>query len=171
MSLSTRSVVLTIAIAGLSAPMLAQTAEQRLPPVPQVAGVPAAAQQAAEQIDPERIRASVKYLADDKLEGRGPGTDGDRMAAKYLSDQFASYGLTPAGDNGSWYQKVPLYAVRTVADKTTFQLVPKGGEPLTLKYGADFVTNNQTGAAVADIDAPIVFVGYGIRAHEYNWDD
>jgi Zn-dependent M28 family amino/carboxypeptidase len=171
MSLSTRSVVLTIAIAGLSAPMLAQTAEQRLPPVPQVAGVPAAAQQAAEQIDPERIRASVKYLADDKLEGRGPGTDGDRMAAKYLSDQFASYGLTPAGDNGSWYQKVPLYAVRTVADKTTFQLVPKSGEPLTLKYGADFVTNNQTGAAVADIDAPIVFVGYGIRAPEYNWDD
>src|ERR1700743_3691157 len=150
-SSAARTIFLTITIAGLSAPMLAQTAEQRLAPGPQVAGVPAAAQQAAEQIDPERIRASVKYLADDKLEGRGPGTEGDRMAAKYLSDQFASYGLTPAGDNGSWYQKVPLYAVRTVADKKTFQLVPKAGssgngEPLTLKYGADFVTNNQTGA-------------------------
>ena len=151
-------------------PALAQAA-QGLPAVPQVAGVPAAAQQAAQHIDPERIRASVKYLADDKLEGRGPGTEGDRLAAKYLSEQFASYGLKPAGDNGSWYQKVPLYAVSTVPDKTTFQLVPKSGEPLTLKYGAEFVTNNQTGAAVAEIDAPIVFVGYGIHAPEYNWDD
>jgi Zn-dependent M28 family amino/carboxypeptidase len=155
--------------------MAAQTTVHGLPPVPQVAGVPAAAQQAAQKIDPERIRASVKYLADDKLEGRGPGTEGDRMAAKYVADQFASYGVTPAGDNGSWYQKVPLYAVRTVPDKTTFQLVPKAGsgsgEPLTLKYGADYVTNNQTGAAVADVDAPIVFVGYGIHAPEYNWDD
>jgi Zn-dependent M28 family amino/carboxypeptidase len=165
------SVFLIITIAGLGVQATAQAAQPGLPPVPQVAGVPTAAQQAAAQIDPERIRASVKYLADDKLEGRGPGTEGDRMAAKYLADQFASYGVTPAGDNGSWYQKVPLYAVRTVPDKTTFQLVPKGGEPLALKYGVDFVTNNQTGAAVADIDAPIVFVGYGIRAPEYDWDD
>jgi Zn-dependent M28 family amino/carboxypeptidase len=170
-----RNFLSILTLAGLSVPMLAQTAVHGLPPVPQVAGVPTAAQQAAEKIDPERIRASVKYLADDKLEGRGPGTEGDRMAAKYLADQFASYGVTPAGDNGSWYQKVPLYAVKTVPDKTTFQLAPKSGsgsgEPLTLKYGADFVTNNQTGAAVADIDAPIVFVGYGIHAPEYNWDD
>jgi Zn-dependent M28 family amino/carboxypeptidase len=155
----------------MAAPGSAQTSSQALPPVPQVAGVPAAAQQAATQIDPERIRAAVKYLADDKLQGRGPGTEGDRMAAKYLADKFAEYGLTPAGDNGSWYQKVPLYSVKTVPDKTTFQLVPKSGEPLTLQYGAEFVTNNQTGEAVADIDAPIVFVGYGIHAPEYNWDD
>ena len=65
--------------------------------MPQVAGVPAAAQLAAEHIDPEKIRASVKYLADDKLEGRGPGTEGDRMAAKYLSEQLASYGVKAAG--------------------------------------------------------------------------
>jgi Zn-dependent M28 family amino/carboxypeptidase len=166
----TQSVVLAVTIAGLSIPVFAQTA-QGSSAVPQVAGVPAAAQQAAQRIDPERIRAAVKYLADDRLEGRGPGTAGDHLAAKYLSQQFAAYGLTPAGDNGSWYQKVPLYAVRTVPDKTTFQLVPKDGEPVTLKYGADFVTNNQTGAAVAEIDAPVVFVGYGIHAPEYNWDD
>jgi Zn-dependent M28 family amino/carboxypeptidase len=166
-----RSVLLAVTIAGMAAPGLAQTSSQALPPVPQVAGVPAAAQQAAAQIDPERIRAAVKYLADDKLQGRGPGTEGDRMAAKYLADKLAEYGLTPAGDNGSWYQKVPLYSVKTVPDKTTFQLVPKSGEPLTLQYGAEFVTNNQTGEAVVDIDAPIVFVGYGIHAPEYNWDD
>jgi hypothetical protein len=166
-----RKLLVILTIAGSIAPALAHVPAQELPPVPQVAGVPQPAQQAAEHIDPERIRASVKYLADDKLEGRGPGTEGDRMAAKYLSEQFASYGITPAGDNGSWYQKVPLYAVRTVLDTTTFQLVPKSGDPLTLKYGADFVTNNQTGSDVADIDVPIVFVGYGIHAPEYNWDD
>jgi PA domain len=165
-----RNVLLTVTIAVLAVPA-SSLAVPGLPVMPQVTGVPGAAQQAAQHIDPERIRAAVKYLADDKLEGRGPGTEGDRKAAKYISEQFAAYGLTPAGDNGSWYQKVPLYAVRTVPDKTTFQLMPKSGEPLTLKYGADFVTNNQTGAPVAEINAPIVFVGYGIHAPEYNWDD
>ena len=157
-------------MAALAAAALVASA-QGLPPVPQVAGVPPAAQQAAQHIDPEKIRAAVKYLADDKLQGRGPGTEGDHMAAKYIADLFAADGLKPAGDGGTWYQKVPLYAVRTTAAQTTFQLVPKSGEPLTLKYGADYVTNNQTGAPVADIDAPVVFVGYGIRAPEYDWDD
>jgi Zn-dependent M28 family amino/carboxypeptidase len=166
-----RELLLTMTITGLAMPAVAQNDSAVLPPVPQVNGVPAAAQQAAQHIDPEKIRAAVKYLADDKLEGRGPGTAGDHLAAKYISDQFAAYGLTPAGDNGSWYQKVPLYAVHTVADKSSFQLVPKSGEPLTLKYGTDFVTNNQTGGATADIDAPVVFVGYGINAPEYDWND
>ena len=166
-----RELLLTVTITGLAAPAVAQNASAVLPAVPQVSGVPAAAQQAAQHIDPEKIRAAVKYLADDKLEGRGPGTEGDHLAAKYLSDQFAAYGLTPAGDDGSWYQKVPLYAVHTVADKSSFQLVPKSGEPLTLKYATDFVTNNQTGAPTADIDAPVVFVGYGINAPEYDWND
>jgi Zn-dependent M28 family amino/carboxypeptidase len=172
-----RELLLTMTITGLAMAAVAQNDSASLPPVPQVNGVPAAAQQAAQRIDPEKIRAAVKYLADDKLEGRGPGTDGDHLAAKYISDQFAAYGLTPAGDNGSsgenrsWYQKVPLYAVHTVADKSSFQLVPKSGEPLTLKYGTDFVTNNQTGGETADIDAPVVFVGYGINAPEYDWND
>ena len=139
--------------------------------VPEIAGLPPAAHAAAQGIDSERIRAAVKYLSDDKLQGRGPGTPGDKMAAKYISEQFASYGLKPAGDNGSWYQQVPLYAVKTVPEQTTFSLAPKSGAPLTLKYGADFVTNNQTGSAVADIDAPVIFVGYGIVAPEYNWND
>ncbi len=149
----------------------ATTANAKAMQVPAIAGMPPAAQRAVQSIDSEKIRAHVKYLADDALEGRGPGTRGDQMAAKYIADQFADYGLKPAGDNGSWYQKVPLYAVKTVADETTFSLVPKGGQPLTLKYGADYVTNNQTGSATADIDAPIVFVGYGINAPEYDWND
>jgi Zn-dependent M28 family amino/carboxypeptidase len=139
--------------------------------VPQVPGLPQAALQAAQAIDPEKIRAAVKELADDKYEGRYPGTKGGDMAAKYIADQLSSYGVKPAGDASTYFQKVPFYAVHSVADKTQFQLVPKSGAPLDLKYADDFVTNNQTGAADSVIDAPIVFVGHGIDAPEYQWDD
>jgi Zn-dependent M28 family amino/carboxypeptidase len=139
--------------------------------VPAIAGVPEAAQQAAASIDAEKIRAHVRFLADDLLEGRGPGTRGGDVAAKYIGTQFALYGLQPAGDNGTYFQKVPLYAVHTIENQTKFSFVPQRGAPIELTYGSDYVTKDQTGAASADIDAPIVFVGYGIDAPEYHWDD
>jgi hypothetical protein len=74
---------------------------QTMPPVPRVPGVPEAAQRAAAQINPENIRADVKYLSDDRLQGRGPGTPGGRMAAAFIAQKFAQYGLKPAGDNGT----------------------------------------------------------------------
>ena len=93
--------------------------------VPSIAGVPAAVQQAAENIDPEKIRAHVKFLSDDLLEGRGPGKRGAEIAAKYIATQFALDDLKPAGDNGTYFQKVPLDAVHTVEDQTTFALSHK----------------------------------------------
>ncbi len=140
-------------------------------PVPAVPGLPKDAITAANSIDPERIRAHVRFLADDLLEGRGPGTRGAELAAKYIATQFALDGLRPAGDDGTYFQKVPLYAVHTVEDETHFALVPERGAPLVLKYGEDYVTKDETGGASADIDAPVVFVGYGIDAPEYKWDD
>ncbi|HEY0797062.1 MAG TPA: M28 family peptidase, partial [Acidisarcina sp.] len=92
-------------------------------------------------------------------------------AAEYIATEFALDGLKPAGENGTYFQKVPLYAVHTVEDQTTFDLLPAKGEPIHLKYGEDYVTKNQTGTETADIDAPIVFVGYGIHAPEYQWND
>ena len=139
--------------------------------VPQIPGLPPAALAAAQGIDPEQIRASVKELADDKYEGRYPGTKGGDMAAKYIADQLGSYGVKPAGEAGTFFQKVPFYAVHSVADKTQFSLIPKSGPAIDLKYADDYVTNNQTGSATATIDAPIVFVGHGIDAPEYQWDD
>ncbi|WP_058187979.1 M28 family peptidase [Terracidiphilus gabretensis] len=139
--------------------------------VPAVSGLPPAAHQAAESINPEHMRAHVHFLALDLLEGRGPGTRGDQLAAEYIATQFALNGLTPAGDGGSWFQKVPLYAVHTLEDKTTFSFAPSSGAPISLAYNTDIVSKNQTGQPSADIDAPIVFVGYGIHAPEYNWDD
>jgi len=144
------------------------TADAQVPAIP---GVPAAAQQAAASIDAEKIRAHVKFLSDDLLEGRGPGKRGAEIAAKYIASQFAADGLKPAGDNRTYFQKVPLYAVHTVEDQTTFRLDPKSGEPINLHYGEDVVAKDTTGEASADIDAPIVFVGYGINAPEYNWND
>ena len=145
-----------------------QAANTTVPPIP---GLPQAALQAAQSIDPEQIRASVKELSDDKYQGRYPGTPGGDAAAKYIADRMQSYGIKPAGDQGTYFQHVPFYAVHTVADQTQFSLVPKTGKPIDLKYADDFVTNNQTGSAEATIHAPIVFVGYGIDAPEYGWND
>ena len=157
------TVVLSI---GLSLGAMAQQAT-----VPAIAGVPEAARTAAASIDAEKIRAHVRFLASDLLEGRGPGTRGGDVAAEYIGTQFALYGLKPAGDNGTYFQKVPLYAVHTIDDETKFSFVPKDGQPVALAYGTDVVTKDQTGEATAEINAPIVFVGYGINAPEYKWDD
>ena len=117
-----------------------------------------------------RIRAHVKFLSSDLLEGRGMGQRGSEIAAEYIATQFALDGLKPAGDQGTYFQEVPMVSVTTLPD-TTFSLVPKNGEPLQLKNLDDFVVHNETQTEVADIDAPIVFVGYGITAPEYKWDD
>jgi len=133
-------------------------------------GLPAGAADALRSIDPERIRAHVKFLADDLLEGRGTGARGGDIAANYIATQFALYGLKPAGDDGGYLQKVRFTGVLTLPG-STFVLEPAQGAPVTLRLGEDYVTSNQTQTAGVDIDAPIVFVGYGIRAPEYRWND
>ena len=148
-----------------------RTADAAAPAVPAIAGLPEAARAAAASIDPEKIRAHVRFLSLDLLEGRGPGTRGAELAAEYIATQFALAGLEPAGDNGTYFQRVPLVAVHTIEDKTKFSFVPASGAPVDLAYGSEIVSKDQTGQATADFDAPIVFVGYGIHAPEYNWDD
>jgi Zn-dependent M28 family amino/carboxypeptidase len=139
--------------------------------VPAVSGLPAAARTAASSIDPEKMRAHVRFLSLDLLEGRGPGTRGDKLAAEYIATQFAFDGLQPAGDKGSWFQQVPLFAVHTIEDKTQFAFVPATGQPVDLTYGNQIVSKDETGQSTADFDAPIVFLGYGIHAPEYHWND
>jgi Zn-dependent M28 family amino/carboxypeptidase len=141
------------------------------PAVPAIAGLPAGARAAADSIDSEKIRAHVRFLSLDLLEGRGPGTRGAELAAEYIATQFALAGLQPAGDSGTFFQHVPLYAVHTIEDKTKFSFVPAAGAPVDLAYTTEIVAKDQTGQESADFDAPIVFVGYGINAPEYNWND
>jgi Zn-dependent M28 family amino/carboxypeptidase len=121
-------------------------------------------------IDPEKIRAHVKFLSSDLLEGRGMGQRGSDIAAQYIATQFALDGLKPAGEHGTYIQEVPMVGITTLPE-TTFSFAPKTGEALPLKDLDDYVTHNETQTDVADIDAPIVFIGYGITAPEYKWDD
>src|SRR6202158_749485 len=121
-------------------------------------------------IDAEKIRAHVKFLASDLLEGRGTGQRGGDIAAEYIATQFELYGLKPGAENGAYFQDVPMMGVKTL-EATSFRLVPANGEAVSLKNLDDFVTNNESQTETADIDAPIVFVGYGITAPEYQWND
>ena len=116
------------------------------------------------------IRADVEFLADDLLEGRGPGTRGDRLAQKYIISQFKQMGLKPAGKDGGWTQQVPLMGVTTRPPATlNFK---QSDQSLTLKNNDDYIVTCGTGVEQAVIkDAEVVFVGYGIQAPEYDWDD
>jgi Zn-dependent M28 family amino/carboxypeptidase len=132
--------------------------------------LPAAAFAAMETINPEHIRWHVRFLSHDLLEGRGTGQRGGDIAAEYMATQFAEYGLKPAGDNGGYLQKVPLVGVTTMPP-TTFALVSPRGEAANLKFLDEYVAYDQTQQPESDVDAEIVYVGYGIEAPEYNWDD
>jgi Zn-dependent M28 family amino/carboxypeptidase len=163
--------IFAIAAAGILGATAAPSQQPAANPVPEIAGLPAAARSAANSIDPEEIRAHVRFLSLDLLEGRGPGKRGAELAAEYIATQFALSGLEPAGDDGTYFQRVPLLAVHTVEDKTKFSFVPANGKPVELAYGTEIVSKDQTGQQTAEINAPIVYVGYGIHAPEYNWDD
>jgi Zn-dependent M28 family amino/carboxypeptidase len=133
--------------------------------------VPQAVKAAEASIDPEKIRAQVRFLSDDLLEGRGPGLRGGELAAKYIATQFALAGLKPGGDNGTYLQEVKFVGVKAKPEATSFELLPLHGQPEKLVYGEEYTANNEQHTPVVDFDAPIVFVGYGIRAPEFGWDD
>jgi len=122
-----------------------------------------------QKVNPENIRAHVRFLSHDLLEGRGTGQRGGDIAAEYIATQFALYGLKPAGDNGSYLQKVPMVGI-TPGDAATFSLVADS-HATDLKPLDQYVAYDETQKPQSDVDAPIVFVGYGIEAPEYQWDD
>ena len=117
--------------------------------------LPGAAFVALETITPEHIRWHVRYLSHDLLEGRGTGQRGGDIAAEYMATQFAEYGLKPAGDRGTYMQKVPLVGVATLAE-TQFSLVPQQGEAMNLKPLDEYVAYDHTQQAQSDVDADIV---------------
>src|SRR5579871_152265 len=132
--------------------------------------LPAPAARALESIDAERIRAHVRFLADDLLEGRGTGTRGGEIAALYIATQFALDGLKPAGDDGGYLQRVNFKGEQTLPESRAALDLPRTGAA-ALRLGDDLMLINQTQQPVVDIDAPVVFVGYGIEAPEFHWND
>ncbi|HEY0544663.1 MAG TPA: M28 family peptidase [Pyrinomonadaceae bacterium] len=126
-------------------------------------------QKAAGLFDENTLRAHIKFLSDDSLEGRGTGARGGEIAAKYIASQLERLGLKGAGKDGSFFQPVSLYGVKS--DPKTTLSVAAGVNNLAFKFADDFVAF--TGAQQADVsvDADMVFVGYGIDAPEQRWDD
>ncbi len=122
------------------------------------------------QVTGDKIKAHIRFLADDLLEGRGPGSRGDDLTQLYLATQLQSYGVQPAAADGSWIQPVPLVGVTTGAPKEIN--FTKGGESLTLKHHDDMMASSGLAQESVSIqDAELVFVGYGIQAPEFKWDD
>jgi hypothetical protein len=165
-----RMVLVTLSIAVMSlAPRLARS-QQAARKDAVSSRLPGAALAAMQTIDSEHIRWHVRFLSHDLLEGRGTGQRGGDIAAEYIATQFAEYGLKPAGDNGSYLQKVPLVGMTTLPE-TKFSVVPKQGPAMILKALDEYVAYDQTQQSQSEVDAEILYVGYGIEAPEYNWDD
>ena len=131
---------------------------------------PVLAQKAPVTFDPVALSRTVQIVSGDDFEGRGPGTPGETKTVDFITKQFIAAGLKPAGADGSWTQPVPL-ARFEIAGEAKYTLTA-GGATKTLVRGEDVVTRTflpVTRATVAN--APLVYVGYGIKAPECGWDD
>jgi Zn-dependent M28 family amino/carboxypeptidase len=120
-------------------------------------------------IDPARLSQHIKVLSSDDFQGRGPATEGETKAISYIADQMKAEGLEPAGDKGTWFQDVPLarFQVKNVRMSLT-----AGGKTEALTQGEQAVVQSKLPRDHLDVkNAPLVFVGYGVKAPERNWDD
>lgn len=123
-------------------------------------------------INEAALRAHIRFLSDDMLEGRGTGARGGELAAKYVAAQFESLGLKGAGEKGSFYQPVSLVGVK--ADPQTTLAISSSADLArqeTFKFADDFVVFTGAQKAEVDVSAELVFVGYGIDAPEQRWND
>lgn len=131
---------------------------------------PSDAEQALQYITADLMREYVIEISDDKYEGRGPGSRGDAAARKYLADRMADMGLQPGAADGSWEQPFDLVGV-TAVQPPSWTFNNDAGD-LTLKQWDDFILASGVQGERAEVNnAELVFVGYGIQAPEYDWDD
>lgn len=128
-----------------------------------------AVRQAEEVINADLLYAHTAFLSDDLLEGRGPGSRGDLLAQKYIAAQFERMGLKPGGDNGTWFQQFPMVG-KNVTSKSNLT-VSGAGEPMTFKFYDEFVPFSGLDKEKIDVTGEMVFVGYGIVAPEFDWND
>src|SRR6202045_2442724 len=123
---------------------------------------------ALDGITPDSLLGHIKILASDEFEGRAPGTKGEELSVNYITEQFAKVGLKPGNPNGSYVQEVPLAGI---ASEPTMSFTV-GDKKTDLKYPDDYVASSARLQEDIKIDnADVVFVGYGIVAPEYGWDD
>jgi Zn-dependent M28 family amino/carboxypeptidase len=145
--------LLLLALAGFAPSLSSQTR-------------PSTAALAARAVDARVLRAHLEFLADDALEGRRPGTRGGELAAKYIAAQFERLGLKPAGDSGTYFHRVPIITL------TPSPVLKIGAGPADqLTYRTDYVLWSMRNEPSTSVRGDLVFVGYGIVAPEYQWND
>ncbi|AWW00787.1 peptidase M28 [Arcticibacterium luteifluviistationis] len=121
------------------------------------------------QINPLNIKGHMTFLSEDDLMGRRPGSEGFQIASNYVKSQFIALGLKPANE-GSYYQKVPLVH-GTVKEEESSASIIIDGKTTTIKLSEDIILSPYYDKAVSEVTAPLVFVGYGITAPEFDYDD
>ena len=124
--------------------------------------------QAEGAISAERLLANIKVLSSDRFEGRSPATEGERLTVEFLTGQFKAMGLKPGNPDGTYVQDVPLVGISGTRSAT----LTAGGKRMHMKFPADYVALSRR--FVDRIRVPeteLVFVGYGVVAPEYGWDD
>jgi Zn-dependent M28 family amino/carboxypeptidase len=120
-------------------------------------------------IDLDALLTHTKTLSSDEFEGRAPGTKGEELSVTYLADQFKKVGLKPGNTDGTYFQSVPLVGITPTPAPLVFK---KGAQQQTLKWKDDVVAWTKHVAPSASIEnSELVFVGYGVVAPEFNWDD
>ncbi len=125
---------------------------------------------AADAIKGEDMRAVVAEIADDRYQGRGPSSVGDTLTRQYLIERMTALGLQPGGENGSWEQPFSLVGINAV--QPPVWLFSGNDRSIELLQHEDYIASSGQQAAAAELrDAELVFVGYGIEAPEYQWDD
>ena len=127
-------------------------------------------QEALDHVRPEGIRADMAFLADDLLEGRATGTRGYMLAAKYIGSQYAQLGLKPAGEKGTFYQTVRLRQFDIEPEKSSLTF-KRNGQEHAQTFETDYITGGDPLYPDTSFDAPAVFVGYGVTAPEFKYDD
>ena len=170
-SIQPAQLLLLLSLAGLAACGRSESPAGSMPTArePATRGNPQA-ELAASQITAELMRNYVRELADDKYEGRGPGSRGDEAARRYLAQELEKMGLEPGAADGSWEQ--PFELVGLTADQPAEWTFAGPDRTLTLKQWDQYVVASGVQSERAEIqDAEVVFVGYGMQAPEYDWDD
>ncbi|HZT61271.1 MAG TPA: M28 family metallopeptidase [Pyrinomonadaceae bacterium] len=137
-------------------------------PTAQAANFPAELKPALDSITADDILKHIKTLSSDEFEGRGPGTKGEELSVAYITDQFKKFGLKPGNPDGTYVQKVPLMGFTSQPQFS----VSVGGKQLSYNFPDDYVAVSRHFDPQVDVsDSDIVFVGYGVVAPEYGWDD
>jgi Zn-dependent M28 family amino/carboxypeptidase len=130
----------------------------------------AAADMAIRQIRPEGIRAHMRFLSDNMLTGRAPGTPGYDIAARYVASELEGIGLHPSGDERTWYQQVPLRKAVVNEPHSSVEFI-RNGQVQQLTNATDYVLSGDVLRTEISVEASVVFVGFGVTAPDQQYDD